>query len=81
MKHSWKMNEYKVLVQTSEGNRALGRPRSRREDNITQDLQEVGWEGAGGWIHLAQDGHQWWALVTTSVNLQVSQISWNFLTG
>jgi hypothetical protein len=30
-----------------------GRPR-HREDNITMDLRETGWEGVG-WIHLAKD--------------------------
>jgi hypothetical protein len=71
MKHSWKRSAYKVLVQTFEGKGPLGRPRNRKEDNIRMDLQEVGWEGEGGWIHLAQDRHQWWALVTTAINLQV----------
>jgi len=31
------------------GNRPLGRPRHRQEDNITMDLQEVGW---GTWTGL-----------------------------
>jgi hypothetical protein len=49
---------YRVLVVKPEGNRPLGRPRSRREDNIKMDLQEVGggalsgtswlWVGTGG---------------------------------
>ena len=33
---------HRVLVGKSEGKRPLGRPRSRREDNIKMDLQEVG---------------------------------------
>jgi hypothetical protein len=32
---------YRVLVGRPEGQRLLGRPRSRWEDNIKQDLQEV----------------------------------------
>jgi len=36
---------HRVLVRKSEGKRPLGRPRSRWEDNIKMDLQEVG----GGW--------------------------------
>jgi len=32
---------YRVLVAESEGKRPLGRPRSRWEDNIKMDLQEV----------------------------------------
>ena len=45
---------YRVLVRKPEGNRPLGRPRRRWEDNIKMDLQEVGCEGMD-WISLAQD--------------------------
>jgi hypothetical protein len=34
---------YRVLVGKPEGKRPLGRPRRRWENNITMDLQEVGW--------------------------------------
>jgi hypothetical protein len=34
---------YRILVGRREGRRPLGRPRSRWEDNIKMDLQEVGW--------------------------------------
>jgi len=34
---------YRVLVAKPEGKRPLGRPRRRCEDNITMDLQKVGW--------------------------------------
>jgi hypothetical protein len=37
--------EYRVLVGRPEGNRPLGRPRHRCEDNIKMDLQEVGCGG------------------------------------
>ena len=33
---------HKVLVGKPEGNRPLGRPRRRWEDNIKMDLQKVG---------------------------------------
>jgi hypothetical protein len=33
---------YRVLVGKPEGNRPLGRPRRRWEDNIKMDVQEVG---------------------------------------
>jgi hypothetical protein len=33
-------------------------------------LGKIGWEFVG-WIHLAQDGYQWEALVNTVINLQV----------
>jgi hypothetical protein len=36
-------NMYRVLVETPEGKRPLGRPRRRWEDNIKTDHQEVGW--------------------------------------
>ena len=35
---------YRVLVGKPKGNRPLGRPRRRWEDNIKMDLQDVGWE-------------------------------------
>jgi hypothetical protein len=40
-----------VLMGTTDGNRPLGRPRRRWEDNIKTDLQEVGWKGVH-WIAL-----------------------------
>jgi hypothetical protein len=36
---------YRILAGRLEGNRPLGRPRRRLEDNIKMKLQEVGWEG------------------------------------
>ena len=58
---------YRVLVRKPEENRPLGRPRHRREDNITMDLQEVGCWGAD-WIMLTQDTDRWWALVNVVMN-------------
>ena len=57
-----KRGTYRVLVGRSEGNRPLGRPRHRWEDNIKFDLQEVGWGGMG-WIDLAEDRDRWCAVV------------------
>jgi hypothetical protein len=45
---------YRVLVGKPEGNRPLGRPRRRWEDNIKMDLQEVECGGMD-WIEVAQD--------------------------
>jgi hypothetical protein len=45
---------YKVLVGKPEGNRLLGRPRSRWEDGITMDVRDI-CLGSVGWIQLAQD--------------------------
>jgi hypothetical protein len=53
---------YRVLVGKPEGERPLGRPRCRWEDNIKIDLQEVG-GGRGDWMDLDQDRDRWRTLV------------------
>ena len=45
---------YRVLVGKNEGNRPLGRPSRRWDDNIKMDLHEVGCGGMD-WIYMAQD--------------------------
>ena len=61
---------HRVLVGKPEGNRPLGRPRHRWDDNIKMDLQEVG-RGRGDWMALAQDRDRWRALVGTVRNFRV----------
>jgi hypothetical protein len=50
----WRRGVYRVLVGKAEGKRPLERSRSRWEDNIKMNLQEVGCGGME-WIVLAQD--------------------------
>ena len=72
--HGARMEEgrgvHKVLVGKPEGQRPLGRPRRRWEDNIKMDLREVG-GGCGDWMELAQDRDRWRALVSTVMNFRV----------
>ena len=64
---------HRVLIGKPEGNRPLGRPRRRWEDNIKMDLREVGGRG-GDWVELAQDRDRWRALVGTVWNLRGSKM-------
>jgi hypothetical protein len=61
---------YRVLVGRPAGRRPLGRPRQRWADNMTMDLQEVGWGGMD-WIDMAQHRDRWRALVSVVMNLRV----------
>jgi hypothetical protein len=61
---------YRVLVGRPEGNRPLGRPRRRWEDNIKIYFREIGIDGAN-WIQLAQDRVQWRACVNKVMILRV----------
>jgi len=68
---------YRILVQKLEGNRPLGRPRRRWEDNIKKDLQEVGC-GRMDWIKLAKDRDRWRALMNAVMNLRVPKMQVTF---
>jgi hypothetical protein len=61
---------HRVLVGKPEGKRPLGRPRSRWEDNIKMDFQEIG-GGCGYWMELVQERDRWRALVRTVGNFRV----------
>jgi hypothetical protein len=43
--HGEKRNACRILVETSEGKRTLGRSRRGRVDNAKMDIREIGW----GW--------------------------------
>jgi hypothetical protein len=59
---------YKVLVGNPEGNRPLGRPRRKWEDEIRMDLREIAL-GDVDWIRLAHDRNRWRAVVSAMMNL------------
>jgi hypothetical protein len=61
---------YRVFVGGHEGNRPVGRPRRRWEDNIKLDLMEIGIDGANG-IQLARYRFKWRDFVNTVMNLRV----------
>ena len=61
---------FKILTGKSIGERPLGRPRRRWEDNIRMDLEERGIY-AGIWVDSAQDRDYWRALVNAALNLQI----------
>jgi len=61
---------YRVLVGKPEGKRSLGRRKSRWENNIKVDLEEVRC-GYIDWIGLAQDRDRWRTLVSAVMNLRV----------
>jgi hypothetical protein len=66
-----KRNAYKISLLKARKKETTRKNRRREEGNIKMDLIELGWDGMG-WIHLARDRDDWWALVNTVVNLQVA---------
>jgi hypothetical protein len=61
---------HRVLVGKPEGKRPLGIPKSRWEDTIRRDLQEVGGD-CGNCMERAQDRDRWRTLVSTVMNFRV----------
>ena len=72
--HIAKMEEgrsaFKILTGKPTGNRPLGRPRRRWEDNIIMDLKEIG-INARNWVDSAQNREYWRALVNAALNVRV----------
>jgi hypothetical protein len=60
---------YRVMVGKPEGNRPLGRPRRRWENNIKINLQEFGC-GVMDWFELAQSRNGWRAFVNAGMILR-----------
>jgi hypothetical protein len=60
----------RVLIGKLKGKRPLRRPRHGWEDNIKLKVREIDINGANR-TQLAQDWIQWWAFVTTMMNLRV----------
>jgi hypothetical protein len=61
---------FRVLVVKPERKKSLGRPRSRWEDNIKMDFQEIGCGGTD-WIELAQVMDRCRVIVNAVMNLQI----------
>jgi hypothetical protein len=61
-------NAHKIVMESLEGKRPLGRPRCRWEDNIDMDVNETGCEDVDR-IHVAQDRIQWRDLVNMVMNI------------
>ena len=55
----------KIVTGKPTGERPLGRPRRRWEDNIRMDLEEIS-INAGNWVHSAQYRDYWRALNAAS---------------
>ena len=62
---------FNILAGKPSGNRPLGWPRSRWEDNIRMDVKEMG-INTRNWVDSAQDRDYWRALVNWALNLRVS---------
>ena len=60
----------KILTGKPTGNRPLGRPRRRWEDNIRMNLEETG-INAGKLVDSALDRNYWRALVNAALNLRL----------
>jgi hypothetical protein len=64
------MSTFKIVTGKPTGNRPLGRPRRRWEDNIRMYLEEI-CINAGNWVDSAQNRDYWRALLNAGLNLWV----------
>jgi hypothetical protein len=53
-----KMTMYRILLESPEGKRILGRPRRKWVDNIKMYLREIGWGGMNCviWLRIGTSG-------------------------
>ena len=63
-------SDFKILTDTPTGNRPLGKPTRRWEDNIRIDRKEIG-ISTRNWVDSAQDRDYCRSLVNVALNLQV----------
>ena len=61
---------FRILTGKPTGNRPLGRPRRRWEDNIRMGLEEIG-INAGNRVDSAEDRDYWRAVVNAALNFRV----------
>jgi hypothetical protein len=66
----YRTGAYKLSVARQKGERSLGRPRHRWEENIKMDIHEVG--RGMDWINMAQDWVKWQALLKAVMKFRVS---------
>jgi hypothetical protein len=72
-------NAHNILVGELERERPL--ENLHVDGRIVLELISGNWGGkTWNWIHLAEDGDQWWAVVDTTMNLQAPLNAWDFLT-
>ena len=68
---------YRFLVAKPEGKSPLGRSRSKGEDDIKSNVNEIGCENMN-WIRLPKK-EKWRAVVNTAMNFQVPQTRRHFI--
>ena len=61
---------FKILTDIPIGNRPLGRPRRRWEENIKLDFKEID-VSTKKWVDLAQDTDNWRAVLNAALILRV----------
>lgn len=66
----------RVVVRRPEGKRLLVRSRRRRDENIRTNLKYVGWKSVG-WIDLAPDWANLWAVMIMVINIRISRNFFN----